>query len=152
MDSDDDHATAEDDHKNWKDFRAGTYTYPIAIPIPASLPPTILSDFGHVAYHLKANVHSAGALTANLHCTNEVVLVSCPGEDDTEESESIVVERFWETQMKYTIILSGKVRSSLSLLVPVSDRSHGRRLLSADRCRSQSGCIRSPKSSSTGFR
>ena len=35
--------------KGWKEFRAGTYTYPIAIPIPASLPPTITSDFGNVA-------------------------------------------------------------------------------------------------------
>lgn len=112
VDSDDEHADHHsEDVKNWREFRAGTYTYPIAIPVPASLPPTISSDFGHVAYFLKASVHRAGALTSNLHSTNEVVLVSCPGEDDTEDSESIVVERFWETQMKYTIILSGKVRA-----------------------------------------
>lgn len=96
--------------KGWKEFRAGTYTYPIAIPIPASLPPTITSDFGNVAYTLKATVHRAGALTPNLGATSEITLVSCPGQDDTEESESIVVERFWETQMKYHIALSGKVR------------------------------------------
>ncbi|KAI5477665.1 arrestin domain protein [Pseudohyphozyma bogoriensis] len=94
--------------KGWKEFRPGTYVYPISIPVPASLPPTISSDFGYVAYSLKATVHRAGALTANLSSTTDVVLVSTPGQDDTEESESIVVERFWETQMKYHVALSGK--------------------------------------------
>jgi hypothetical protein len=40
-----------------------------------------------------------------------------PGEDDTEESESIVVERFWETQMKYHVALSGKVSDPLNSLI-----------------------------------
>lgn len=93
----------------WKEFRAGTYTYPISIAVPASLPPTIVSEFGHVAYSLKATVHRAGALTSNLTASTEVTLVSAPGQDDTEENESIVVERFWETQMKYHVALSGKV-------------------------------------------
>lgn len=97
--------------KGWKEFRAGTYTYPISIPIAASLPPSIISEFGTVTYTLKATVHRAGALTPNLTSSTEVTLVSCPGQDDTEESESIVVERFWETQMKYRIALSGKVSS-----------------------------------------
>ncbi|KAK4052432.1 hypothetical protein OIV83_002234 [Microbotryomycetes sp. JL201] len=92
----------------WKEFRPGTYTYPISIAVPASLPPTINADFGHVTYTLKATVHRAGALTPNLTATTEVVLVSAPSQDDTEENESIVVERFWETQMKYHVALSGK--------------------------------------------
>lgn len=114
--------------RGWKEFRAGTYTYPISIPIPASLPPTITAEFGHVVYSLKATIHRAGALTTNLTASTDVVLVSCPGQDDTEESESIVVERFWETQMKYHIALSGKVRSlvstdqfALSLVIPFHD-------------------------------
>jgi hypothetical protein len=102
--------------KGWKEFKAGTYTYPISIPIPASLPPTLAADFGNVAYTLKATIHRAGALTTNLTTTSEIVLVACPGQDDTEESESIVVERAWENQLIYHIALSGKVRSlSLSL-------------------------------------
>lgn len=137
--------------KGWKEFRAGTYTYPISIPIPASLPPTIMSDFGNVAYTLKATVHRAGALTPNLSAMSEITLVSCPGQDDTEESESIVVERFWETQMKYHIALSGKVRPLFcwfgwrsSLTGSVSSRS----LLEA-RSPSAFACILSPRSSST---
>ncbi|KAM0749112.1 hypothetical protein T439DRAFT_327607 [Meredithblackwellia eburnea MCA 4105] len=94
--------------KGWKEFRAGTYSYPISIPIAASLPPTINAEFGTVMYALKATVHRAGALTANLTAVTGIMLVSTPGQDDTEENESIVVERFWETQMKYNIALSGK--------------------------------------------
>ncbi|BGO93624.1 hypothetical protein NBRC10512_001242 [Rhodotorula toruloides] len=92
----------------WKEFRAGTYTYPISIPVPASLPPTLDCEFGHVHYTLKATVHRAGALTTNLTSSTDVTLVTTLGEEDTEESESIVVERFWETQVKYHVALSGK--------------------------------------------
>lgn len=95
----------------WKEFKAGTYTYPISITVPATLPPSLTCEFGHVAYSLKATVHRAGALTTNLTSSTEVTLVTTPGEEDTEESESIVVERFWETQVKYHVALSGKVRS-----------------------------------------
>ncbi|KAK4057050.1 hypothetical protein OIO90_001950 [Microbotryomycetes sp. JL221] len=104
------HDTDEEDDRStgWKEFRAGTYTYPISIAVPASLPPTINADFGHVTYTLKATVHRAGALTSNLSASTEVILVSAPSQDDTEENESIVVERFWETQMKYHVALSGK--------------------------------------------
>lgn len=93
----------------WKEFKAGTYVYPISIPVPGTLPPTLSCEFGSVAYTLKATVVRAGALTTNLTAHSEVILVAMPGEDDTEESESIVVERFWETQMKYHVALSGKV-------------------------------------------
>lgn len=93
----------------WKEFKAGTYTYPISIPVPASLPPSLNCEFGHVSYTLKATVHRAGALTPKLTSSTEVMLVTSPSEEDTEENESIVVERFWETQVKYHVALSGKV-------------------------------------------
>lgn len=99
----------------WKEFKAGTYTYPISISIPASLPPSLSCEFGNVTYTLKATVHRAGALTSNLTASQEVTLISTPGEEDTEEAESIVVERFWETQCKYHVAISGKVRFLLSL-------------------------------------
>ncbi|GAA5952135.1 hypothetical protein JCM3765_005206 [Sporobolomyces pararoseus] len=92
----------------WKEFKAGTYVYPISIPVPGTLPPSLNCEFGSVSYNLKATVVRAGALTTNLTSHQEVILVAMPGEDDTEESESIVVERFWETQMKYHVALSGK--------------------------------------------
>jgi hypothetical protein len=108
-DDQDHHSEATGD--GWKEFKAGTYVYPISIPVPGTLPPTLSCEFGSVSYNLKATVVRAGALTTNLTAHSEVVLVAMPGEDDTEESESIVVERFWETQMKYHVALSGKVTS-----------------------------------------
>ncbi|GAA6003870.1 hypothetical protein JCM10207_006445 [Rhodosporidiobolus poonsookiae] len=92
----------------WKEFRAGTYTFPISIPVPASLPPSLACEFGNVTYQLKAYVHRAGALTANLTASTDVTLVSTPSEDDTEENESIVVERLWDLQCKYHVAISGK--------------------------------------------
>ena len=35
-------------------------------------------------------------------------MVSCPSEDDTEDTESIIVERPWDTQMQYLIAISGR--------------------------------------------
>ncbi|GAA5859063.1 hypothetical protein JCM8547_003988 [Rhodosporidiobolus lusitaniae] len=92
----------------WKEFKAGTYTYPISIPVPASLPPSLHCEFGNVTYTLKATVHRAGALTANLTASTDVTLVTTPHDEDVEENESIVVERFWETQCKYHVAISGK--------------------------------------------
>ncbi|GAA5823094.1 hypothetical protein JCM11251_007483 [Rhodosporidiobolus azoricus] len=105
-----DHAkgSGHDVSEGWKEFKAGIYTYPISIPIPASLPPSLMCEFGSVAYTLKATVHRAGALTSNLTASTEVTLVSTPSDEDTEENESIVVERFWETQCKYHVAISGK--------------------------------------------
>lgn len=51
-----------------------------------------------------------GALTANLAAETEVQLVNTPGDDDTEESESIVVDRMWDTQLHYNIAILQKVR------------------------------------------
>jgi hypothetical protein len=116
-DHDDSHHGPEVTGDGWKEFKAGTYVYPISIPVPGTLPPTLNCEFGSVAYNLKATVVRAGALTTNLTSSSEVILVAMPGEDDTEESESIVVERFWETQMKYHVALSGKVSNSPDLLV-----------------------------------
>lgn len=79
------------------------------IPIPSTLPPTLHCEFGQVVYTIKGFVYRAGALTSNLTSEVEVNLVACPGEDNLEETESIVVERFWETQMRYMVALSGKV-------------------------------------------
>ncbi|GAA5897870.1 hypothetical protein JCM6882_005100 [Rhodosporidiobolus microsporus] len=106
-----DHLKSSGGHEvgeGWKEFKAGTYTYPISIPIPASLPPSLTCEFGSVAYTLKATVHRAGALTSNLTSSTDVMLVSTPSEEDTEENESIVVERLWETQCKYHVAISGK--------------------------------------------
>lgn len=130
----------------WKEFKAGTYTYPISIPVPASLPPSLNCEFGHVTYTLKATVHRAGALTPKLTSSTEVLLVTSPSEEDTEENESIVVERFWETQVKYHVALSGKVRHNLPSVISASVRRLliDSRAASYPRRRASPSAVRSP--------
>jgi hypothetical protein len=77
------------------------YNYPISFPIPPSAPPTIHTEFGSVVYRLKATVVKVGALTPNLIEDIEVTMVASPQEDDTEETENVIVERQWEEQMRF---------------------------------------------------
>jgi hypothetical protein len=86
----------------------GIYNYPISFPIPVSAPPTIHAEFGHVTYRLRATVVRVGALTPNLSEEVEVIMIASPQEDDTEETENVIVERQWEEQMRYQIALGGK--------------------------------------------
>lgn len=105
----------------YKLFKAGHYTWPILIPIPTTLPPSITCHFGTVAYALKATVHRHGALTTNLTSETPVLLVSCPSAEDQEENDAIVVERFWEEQMRYLIAINGKA-FPMSTTIPLTIR------------------------------
>lgn len=86
----------------------GVYTYPISFAIPANSPPTLHCDSGNVSWQLKAFAHRPGAFTSKLSAAQAITIVASPGEDDTEETESIIVERQWETQMQYLISISGR--------------------------------------------
>jgi hypothetical protein len=90
--------------------QAGTYTWALLVPLSVRLPPTLECGFGANSYRLKATVRRAGALTSNLTTETDLQLVAAPGDDDTEDSESIVVDRLWETQLQYMIALNQKVR------------------------------------------
>lgn len=92
----------------WKEFKKGTYTYPISIAIPSNSPPTLECAYGSVVWRLKAHVHRPGAFSQKLSATREVTIIAAPGEDDTEEHENIIVERQWDNQMQYLISVSGK--------------------------------------------
>lgn len=94
--------------EGWREFRKGMYHYPISFTIPVSTPPTIHADFGSVVYRLKATVTRSGALTSNLSDEKEVMMIACPGEDETDVAENVVVERQWEEQLRYLVALSGK--------------------------------------------
>ncbi|SAM81366.1 related to ALY2-alpha arrestin [Ustilago bromivora] len=91
-----------------KEFKKGTYTYPICISLPSNLPPTLHADFGFNRYVLRANVVRAGPLTPNLTAQREVTLIHAPDEDALEETDSIVVERCWEDLLSYMVVFSGK--------------------------------------------
>ncbi|KAF8161303.1 hypothetical protein B0H34DRAFT_796110 [Crassisporium funariophilum] len=92
----------------WKEFKKGTYTYPISFSIPGNAPPTMTCDYGTVSWRLKANVHRPGAFKAKMTAVREVVTIACPTEEDTEDTENIIVERHWDSQLQYLISISGR--------------------------------------------
>ncbi|KAG1824348.1 uncharacterized protein BJ212DRAFT_1319518 [Suillus subaureus] len=102
----------EEEHKEvgegWKEFKKGTYTYPISFTIPNNSPPTIECDYGTMIWRLKAEVHRPGAFTAKLTAQRDVLVVAAPCEEDTEDSDNIIIERQWESQLQYLIAISGR--------------------------------------------
>ncbi|KAF8678949.1 Arrestin (or S-antigen), C-terminal domain [Rhizoctonia solani] len=92
----------------WQEFKKGTYNYPISFAVPSNTPPSLHCDFGSISYRLKAVVHRTGTFVPKLVAHTEVTLISCPGEDDTEERENVVIERQWDEQLRYFITISGK--------------------------------------------
>lgn len=105
-----DHKAASEElaHSDSKEFKKGSYTYPVCISLPSNLPPTLHADFGSNRYVLKATVVRSGALTPNLVAEREVTLIHAPDEDALEETDSIVVERCWEDLLSYMVVFSGK--------------------------------------------
>ncbi|KAJ7270032.1 hypothetical protein B0H12DRAFT_1094114, partial [Mycena haematopus] len=106
--SSDDGKDKDKDKSSWKEFKKGTYTFPISFAIPPDAPPSMECPYGTVVWRLKANVHRPGTFAPRMHAVREVLVIAAPMEDDTEESESIVVERHWEQQLQYLISISGR--------------------------------------------
>ncbi|KAG6867795.1 hypothetical protein C0993_010990 [Termitomyces sp. T159_Od127] len=105
LDLDHDHSHGE---PHWKEFKKGTYTYPIAFAIPANSPPTILCDYGTVTWRLRATVHRPGAFKSKYAAHREVMVITSPTDEDTEDTENIIVERHWDQQLQYLISISGR--------------------------------------------
>ncbi|KAF8178663.1 hypothetical protein K438DRAFT_1726306 [Mycena galopus ATCC 62051] len=107
------------DKSSWKEFKKGTYTFPISFAIPPTAPPTMECPYGTVIWRLRANVHRPGAFASRMHTVRQVTVIAAPMEDDTEDSETIVVERQWEQQLQYLISISGR-SFPIGGVVPVS--------------------------------
>jgi hypothetical protein len=123
IDLNDDDKTVDDD-PNWKELKpgeptgcqciyivdnnAGNYNYPISFTFPSDLPPSIDVDCGSVVYKLKAIVHRPGTFSTKISATTVVELVSSPGEEDSEDGESIVIERQWDNELRYLISIGGR--------------------------------------------
>lgn len=65
-------------------------------------------EHGTVVWRLRASVHRPGAFKSKLTITKEITVVAGPGEDDTDDTENIIVERQWDDQMQYHIVVSGR--------------------------------------------
>ncbi|KIM31493.1 hypothetical protein M408DRAFT_327686 [Serendipita vermifera MAFF 305830] len=107
LDLDEDDKIVDDD-SCWKELKPGVYNYPISFTLPSDLPSTIDADWGSVQYKLKANVHRPGAFTQKISTSTAVELVSAPAEEDTEEGDSVVIERQWDMELRYLISISGR--------------------------------------------
>ncbi|KXN87481.1 Arrestin-related trafficking adapter 3 [Leucoagaricus sp. SymC.cos] len=94
--------------RDWKEFKKGVYTYPISFQVPADSPPTLVCDYGVVTWHLRAHVHRPGPFRPKYTAERPVIVVSCPTEDDIEETENIIIERHWDHQLQYLIAVSGR--------------------------------------------
>jgi arrestin-related trafficking adapter 3/6 len=63
---------------------------------------------GSVTWLLKATAHRPGAFKSRLYAQRKVTVVTCPTEEDTEDTENVIVERQWDGQMQYLITFSGR--------------------------------------------
>ncbi|KAH6913929.1 cyclin binding protein [Coprinopsis sp. MPI-PUGE-AT-0042] len=96
------------DNHGWKEFKKGTYSYPISFTIPNTAPPSMQTPYGSVVWRLNATVHRPGTFKQKMAVSREVLVVSCPSEEDTEDTENVIVERLWEDQLHYLISISGR--------------------------------------------
>jgi len=87
---------------------SGTYTYPVSYAIPANSSPTLVCTHGSVTWLLRATVHRPGTFTPKIVATREVLVICCPTGDDNDGTGSIVVERHWDQQLQYLILVSGR--------------------------------------------
>ena len=122
-DEEDDARGRQRNQPGWTELQEGVYEYPIHISVPQSLPPTIHTNHGVVEYWLKGFASRSGALTTRLTTASEVHVVAAPNEDDLEAIEPITVERMWETELSYKIVISVK-SAPIGGEIPVSILLH----------------------------
>ncbi|KAF8336430.1 uncharacterized protein EI90DRAFT_174368 [Cantharellus anzutake] len=89
----------------YREFKKGTYTYPISFAIPPDSLPSITCPFGNVKYTISATVHRVGTFLPKLTATKEVNVVSCLSPESNEDTGYLLEERQWEEQLCYMIRL-----------------------------------------------
>ena len=89
-------------------FQPGDYIYTFEQVIPHSYPATIKGDFGFVEYSLLATVERYGAFKSSLIARLPVTIIRTQSDNSVEESEPIIVNRDWEGQLFYDIVISSK--------------------------------------------
>ncbi|KAG7882851.1 hypothetical protein KL935_000526 [Ogataea polymorpha] len=100
-------------------FVPGDYIYAFEHPIPASAAETIDVTFGSVYYQLEAFLERSGTFKSSLSTKKPVNIVRTPSQDSIEENEPIVINRDWEDQLNYEIVVSSK-QVLLNSYLPIS--------------------------------
>lgn len=94
--------------KGYRTFETGEYFYNFELPIPQSLPESIDGNFGSVRYFLEASIERPGTFRTKVSGVQNVTLIRCPADNNTEINEPIAICKQWEDQLAYDIIVSGK--------------------------------------------
>ncbi|OBA20472.1 hypothetical protein METBIDRAFT_42960, partial [Metschnikowia bicuspidata var. bicuspidata NRRL YB-4993] len=89
-------------------FPPGDYVYNFEHPLPALSPETVQTSFGSVSYHLEASVTRHTTFKSHLSGRLPITVVRVPSDHSVEENEPIVIERDWEDQMRYEIVVASK--------------------------------------------
>lgn len=89
-------------------FAPGDYIYNFEHPLPALTPESVHVNFGKVSYYLEATAIRMGTFKANLTGRLPVEVVRIPSENSVEENEPILIERDWEDQLRYEIVVGSK--------------------------------------------
>ncbi|ESK94970.1 cyclin binding protein [Moniliophthora roreri MCA 2997] len=95
----------------WREFKRGTYTYPISFVVPGHAPPTLDCPNGNVAWKIKGTVVRAGTFSSNIITTHPVLVIATPSpslSSPSADEELVVVERSWEDQLHYLLSISGR--------------------------------------------
>lgn len=100
-------------------FSPGDYVYNFEHPIPALSPETVDANFGRVTYHLEAHIIRMGAFKTNLTARLPISVVRIPSDNSVEENEPIFIDRDWEDQLRYEILVGTKA-VILDTYVPIS--------------------------------
>ncbi|KAE9392952.1 hypothetical protein BT96DRAFT_999921 [Gymnopus androsaceus JB14] len=107
------------ENPRWKDFAKGTSSHQKPL---SSLSDTYLPQ-STLRWQLKASVHRPGAFASKMQVTQEVLVVSGPGEDDGEDGvngETVVVERTWDGGVP--LLHANPNPGSLQYLIAISGR------------------------------
>jgi len=123
IDMNDDDKTIEDD-PDWKELKPGeptpldltpgayqnegNYNYPVSFMVPSDVPTSIEAELSSVRYKLRATVHRPGTFSTKITAATDVEVVSAPAEEDVEDGESIVVERQWDTELRYVVSIGSR--------------------------------------------
>jgi arrestin-related trafficking adapter 3/6 len=94
--------------KGYKTFHPGVYEYSFEITLDHTCPETMNLPMGSVRWLLESIVERSGAFKPNLHGTQEVLVVRAPHINSQELSEPININKDWEEQIHYEILISGK--------------------------------------------
>lgn len=89
-------------------FPPGDYVYNFEHPLPALSPESVHATFGNVSYYLEALIQRQTTFKSNLCGRIPVTVVRIPSDNSVEENEPIVIERDWEDQLRYEIVVASK--------------------------------------------